>query len=225
MTGRMSRREIEGDVFIGPTAEAPGFIGRNIEGTPTVHRSSGEFRAVVERKADIPWRVTFAAMGQRFSQVSSPIPLEALRSIGLEARIAIEYQRPKYHCPALIEWKQQRIFRWHRAYRREAEEVSLDRERIGVRDVCVGGVRHCRIEPRAVTANAPMHRIKELLVCVLADTRLWVGRDVGRVHRSERELERKAARIVLAARRRVANHAIRGLREIFAAFDEAGLSH
>src|SRR5262245_7553858 len=70
-----------------------------------------------------------------------------------------------------------------------------------------------------------MHRVEELLVRVLANTRLRVGRDVGRVHRSERKLERKAARIFLAARRRMANPTVRRLRKIFAAFDEAVLSH
>jgi hypothetical protein len=70
-----------------------------------------------------------------------------------------------------------------------------------------------------------MHRVEELLVCVLANTRLLVRRDIGRVHRSEWKLERKAPRIFLAAGRGVANNTVRRLREIFAAFEETGLSH
>src|SRR5262249_16336222 len=73
--------------------------------------------------------------------------------------------------------------------------------------------------------DTPMHRVEELLIRVLADTCLGVGRDVGRIHCSERKFERKAPRIFLAAGRRVANPTVRRLREIFAAFDEAGMSH
>src|SRR6516165_8421373 len=50
MTRCMSERKIGGDVFIGPAAEAGGLIGRDVEGAPACHRSSGKLLAVIECK-------------------------------------------------------------------------------------------------------------------------------------------------------------------------------
>ena len=108
-------------------------------------------------------------------------------------------------------------------HRRQAEQIGLDRQRIGVGDVGVGRVRHRRIKPRAVAPHAAMHRVEKILVAVIADAGFLVRRDVGRIERAEGQLEREAAGIFRAARGGVADHAIRRPREIFAALDEARL--
>ena len=167
--------------------------------------------------------MAFAAMRQRLGEIGAAVPLRRLRGVGLEARIRIEQRRPETHRPALVERERQRIGGRRRMHRRQAEQIGLDRQRIGVGDVGVGGVRHRRIEPRAVAPHAAMHRVEEILIAVIADAGFLVGRDVGRVQRAERQLEAEAAGILLAARRGVADHAVRRLRQIRAALDEACL--
>jgi hypothetical protein len=68
-----------------------------------------------------------------------------------------------------------------------------------------------------------MDRVEEILIAIVADTGLLVGRDVRRIKSSERHPESQAAGIFLAALSGVANHAIGRVREIGAALDEACL--
>ena len=84
-------------------------------------------------------------------------------------------------------------------HRRQAEQIGLDRQRIGVGHVGIGGVRHRRIKPCAVAADAAMDRVKKILVAVIADAGFLVGRDVGRIQRAERQPDRQPAGIFLPA--------------------------
>ena len=152
------------------------------------------FLSVVEREGQIARRVAFAAMRQRFGEIGAAIPFRALRRIGLEAGVRIEQRRPEHHRPALVERKGERVFRRRRMHRRQAEQIGLDRQRVGVGHIGVGRVRHRRIEPRAVAADAAMHGIEKILVAVIADAGVLVGRDVGRIHHAERQLERRRRR-------------------------------
>ena len=108
-------------------------------------------------------------------------------------------------------------------HRQQAEQIGFDRERIRICKVSVGRIRHRRIQPRAVAANAAMQRVQEILIAVIADAGVFVRREVGRIQRAERQPDSEAAGIILAARRRVANHAIRRFRQIFAPLDLARL--
>ena len=216
----MSDRKIGDEIVVAPAADAGGLVRGDVEGAPARRHRAGEFLAVVQRERQISRRVAFAAMRQRFGEIGAPVPFRTLRRIGLEARIRIEQRRPEAHRPALVERKGQRIGRRRRAHRRQAEQIGLDRQRIGVGHVGVGRIRHRRIKPRAVAADAAMHRVEEILIAVIADAGLLVRRDVGRIERAERQLEAEAAGIFLAARRGVADHAVRRPRQIFAALDQ-----
>ena len=167
--------------------------------------------------------MAFAAMRQRFGEIGAAVPFRTFRGIRLEAGIRIEQRRPEVHRPALVERKHQRIGGGGRAHRRQAEQIGLDRQRIRVGHVGIGRKRHRRIKPRAIAARAAMNRVQKILIAVIADAGLLVGRDVGRIQRAERQLEREAAGIFLAALRGVADHAIRRPRQIGAALDEARL--
>ena len=71
----------------------------------------------------------------------------------------------------------------------------------------------------AVAPFAAAQGVEKIPIAVAADAGVFVGRDVGRVERAERQRKRQAAGIGGAARRGVADHAVGGSREIFAALD------
>ena len=76
---------------------------------------------------------------------------------------------------------------------------------------------------RAVAPLAAAQGVEKILIAVVADAGVFVGRDVGRIERPERQRKRQAAGIVRAARRGVADQAIGGAGEIFAALDRIGI--
>jgi hypothetical protein len=100
---------------------------------------------------------------------------------------------------------------------------GLDRQPVGVGDVSIGRVRHRRIKTCAIAPLAAAQGVEEILIAVTADAGGFVGRDVGRVERPERQRKRQPAGIVRAARRGVANQAIGGAGEIFAALEQIGI--
>jgi len=75
----------------------------------------------------------------------------------------------------------------------------------------------------AIAPLAAAQGVKKFLIAVTADAGGFVGRDVGRIERAERQRNRQAAGIVSAARRGVADQAIGGACEIFAALDLVGI--
>ena len=158
-------------------------------------------------------------MRQRLGDIGAAVPFRALRGVGREAGVGVEQQRPKHHRPALIERKRKSVRAIVGMHRRQAEQIGLDRQRVRVRHVGIGRVRHGRIKPRAVAADAALHRVEKILIAVIADAGVLVGRDIGRIDRPERQRNSQAAGILGASGRGVANHAVGGACEIFAAFD------
>jgi hypothetical protein len=75
----------------------------------------------------------------------------------------------------------------------------------------------------AIAPLAAAQGIEKILVAVIADASVFVGRDVGRVERPERQRNRQAPRMVGTARCGVADKTIGRPREIFAAFDLIGI--
>ena len=70
-----------------------------------------------------------------------------------------------------------------------------------------------------------MQGIEKLLVRVISDAGFIVGRDVGRIHRTDHwQIEGDAARIGLNAWRGVTGDAIGGMGDIFTSLDRIGLS-
>ena len=82
----------------------------------------------------------------------------------------------------------------------QAEQIGLDRQRVGIGHVGVGRIGHRRIKPRAVAADAALHGVEKIPIAVVADAGLLVGRDIGRIERAERQRNGEAAGIGLAAR-------------------------
>ncbi len=220
---RVSDRKIGDQILVAPPADAGVLVRRDVEGAPTRRHRAGEFLAVVERECQVSRRMAFAAMRQRLGEIGAPVPFRALGGVGLETPIRIEQRRPEDHRPALVERKHQRIFGSRRAHRRQAEQIGLDRQSIRIGHVGIGRKRHRRIKPRAIAADAAMDRVEKILVAVIADAGLLVGRDVGRIQRAERQFEPEAAGIFLAVLGGVADHAIRGPRHISTALHKARL--
>ncbi|KAG1386782.1 hypothetical protein G6F59_016696 [Rhizopus arrhizus] len=78
-------------------------------------------------------------------------------------------------------------------------EVGIQRLHVIGRDLGVRGVRHGRIQRMPVASLAVAHGLVEVLVGVVADARLFVGRDVGRIDRAQRRLDAQSAGEGLAA--------------------------
>ena len=57
----------------------------------------------------------------------------------------------------------------------------------------------------AVAAFAAAQGVEKIVIAVIADAGVLIGRDVGRIKRAERQRKRQAAGIVRAARRGVAD--------------------
>ena len=72
-----------------------------------------------------------------------------------------------------------------------------------------------------VAPDALVHGVEEIRVAVIADSRVLVGSDIGRVQGAERQHEGASAGEGRSAVGGVAGFAIRGARQIFASLDEA----
>src|SRR3984885_16136084 len=90
VVARVARDEVGRHLIIPPAADAGAFVRRDVEGMPAGGFGAGEFLPVIERKSQIARRVAFAAMRQRFGEISAAIPLRALRGVGREPRMVAE---------------------------------------------------------------------------------------------------------------------------------------
>ncbi len=223
MARSMPGRKIGGEVLIRPAANAGALVRADVEGAPAGRHGAGEFVAVVERKGEVARRMAFAAMRQCFHKIRAPVPLRTLRCVGCKARVGVKHRRPEQHRPALVERERKRILGRRRAHRWQAEQIGLHRQHVFIAHVGVGRVRHRRIKHRAVAALAALDRVQKILIAVIADAGFLVRGDVGRIQRAERQFEAETAGKFLFPRFGVADHAVRRLGQIFAAFDQARL--
>ena len=77
-------------LVVAPFADACVRVGADIESVPAGCYRTGEFPSIVESKSEIARRVAFAAMRQRFGQVSAPVPLRTLRRVWRKACVSVE---------------------------------------------------------------------------------------------------------------------------------------
>ena len=103
--------------------------------------------------------------------------------------------------------KRNAVGRHHEADRREAEQIGLDRQHIVADQERIGGVGEHRIEPLPGLADAFVHRSEKIVVGPGADASFPVGCQIGRIDRSERQLEGDAAYERLAVLNRVTGKA------------------
>ena len=165
---------------------------------------------MLQAEADVARRVAFAAMAERGGEIGAAVPLRGFRGVRDEAPALEERRIPERHGPALIE-REAEIVRadWAARSRGRVMRYALiastsSRLSCGIRGVGKGG-----IQVLPVLADALAHRAHELIVAVGADAVLRIGRDVGRIDRAERQLERDASGKRLARiRHRVAGDAV-----------------
>ena len=119
--------------------------------------------------------MAFAAMRQGLGEIGAAVPLRRLRGVRRKPGVGIEHKRPERHRPALIIRERQRIGTIGRMRGRQAEEIGLDRERIRIRHIGVGGIGHRRIEPGPVLADAALDGVEKFLIAVVADPGIFIG--------------------------------------------------
>ena len=137
-----------------PGADACDGIGADVVCPPARRHRAGELLPVVQREGEIARRVALAAMRERLGQIGAAIPLR--RSSSVRARSACPALKTADQIPITQRWSNgnSSVFgRRRRTHRRQVKQVGLDRQRVRIGHVGVGGVRHRRIEPCAVAAT------------------------------------------------------------------------
>src|SRR5208282_4919097 len=95
---------------------------------PTDQDVACELAPALQPIAQIARRVTFATMAERGRQIGAAIDRGRLCGIGCKAPVAQERQIPERHAPALVEREAEVVLLVRYMLRRQAEQISPDRE-------------------------------------------------------------------------------------------------
>lgn len=188
MSGRIAVAHILGQRLIRPVADAPNWISGDVVCALLLGDTATERLAGTLGIEEIARGMTAPAMPRPLDQVGTAIDLSRFRRIGLEAPVRIEQQIPVDDAPALIEREGDLVLRRSLRNRLLREQKSFDRQYVGnrhFREIIIG---EGRVKVMSVTADAAVHRGKEIGVAPAADTYIRIGGDVGGVDRAERHL-------------------------------------
>src|SRR5471030_262690 len=105
-------------------------------------------------------------------------------------------------------------------HRRQAEQIGFDRFNIVIFEQRVGSVRERRIEMLPLFVFAFMYGAQEVGVTPVTDSGLFIRRDIWRIECTHRRFEGQTTRKRLAVFGSVTSHAVGGLSEVFAAFNQ-----
>ena len=213
----MARLQVGGDFRIRPRADAADLVGRDVRRMPGTERGAGQGLAADFRHQRIARRVAGAAVRQAFGQVGAAVDLHALRCVRHEALIVEEQGIPAQHRQAHIEREWQcRLARRLVDGLDGLHEVVIQVAHVRIRQLRIAGVGHGRIQVAAIGAHAFAQGARKVGFRVVADAAFFRRRDIRRVDRAQRRVDGVAARIRLAARCRMAGHAIGGDSQIAA---------
>ncbi len=199
---------------------AEGFLqtgAAQIAGIPVLHRTAGEVEPAARPvgaqrfflEEQPARRMAGAAMPQPFDQIRAAVPLRALLGIGFEHRVAHEQPVPDRQRPADGHRPHHIGFAVGRGVWRHAlHEIGIQRVHVLRRDARVRRIRHGRVEVFAARRHTMAHRTVELFEAVVADAVRLVRGDVGGIDRAHGHDHLQTADKGLAARRRMAGHAI-----------------
>ena len=187
---------------VAPVLQPVHRIAGQVVGVPALLHRAGIGVRGVETLRRGARRMALRAMAHRLDEVGATVPVRRPAGIGREAVVGIVDQVPADHHRADIVRERHPVRRRRRMHRGQAEQVGLDGERILARHQRVGVVWHRRIEMLAAAGNARVQHPHELVVGVVADAGLPVGRDVGRVQHAHRQREGAARRRTCRRRRR-----------------------
>ncbi len=211
-----------GDVGSAPAAKPVAWVAAQIDRRSPVELGSRQIEIALPGDIHLFERhatrsVACAAMPQALDQIGSAVPLLILRPIRHEAGIVLKREIPQGERPTDAERPSDRARLVGFVCRDDAGlEIGEEILQILVRDFGIGRVGHCGIEARSVRRHSEPHDANEILETVIADSRVAIGGNVGRVDRSGRRREGVAPGERLPARNRVAGGAIAEHRDIFA---------
>ncbi|MNS85120.1 hypothetical protein D3C72_1189750 [compost metagenome] len=160
-------------------------------------------------------------MPQPLHQIGAAVPRGALAGLFLIDGLFEEDEVPELERPAHIHRPAdvgRPVGLPHR--RHTMHEIRVERGQVGIVDLGVGRIRHGRIQVVAVLRHAFAHGTVERRLRIAADAGGRIGRDIGGVDAAQRRRHRQPAREGLAARRRVAGHAVAEPGQILAARDQ-----
>ncbi|MNK50884.1 hypothetical protein D3C87_697700 [compost metagenome] len=198
--------------------------GRQVSGQQarcqiTIENATGHALVHLHRTGQTARRVALATVTQHVDHVLAAFPGFALAFGRLQLHVLAVHHVPAHQAQAHVEREAQAGDRRGALDRLDGFQVGMNRVGICTRDQVIRGVRHCRIQVRAIAALAFGQRGEELVIVVQADAVLFARGDVGAVDRAERRHDRQAARIGRATRCGVARHAVGGAGEVLALLD------
>jgi len=162
-------------------------------------------------------------MGKRLYQIGTPIPLGALRGVGLEPLRPEEQHPPHQHAVPDAEGKSELVLPVLLLDGRKTADVGPQRLEIVLADLGEGVERHGGIKEAAVGPNSGVEGLLEFIERPCPYPGFTIRGDVGRVHHAERRVHPQSAGIGLVTRRRMAGHTIGGTGEIAATRDHVGI--
>ena len=220
LSSQMSVAQIGREVFLAPTPDAARRIRGDVGRVPGPDLRARQCAAGLLLHQEAARRVTGAAMRGAFDQIGAPIPRRRLFRIGREDRRVQKQKIPAQHRQADIHRKRQLGFRCECIDRRyRLLEIEVEGVRVLVGEFRIGGVGHRGIEVGPITANAAAKRPRELRLRVASDSEIGRRRDVRRIDRSERGVDRQPAGEGQAVRRGVAGRAVGRDCQILSALD------
>ena len=211
---RVPGRQVARDLLHRPVADPRLGIAGQVIRLPALGRRTRELLPALQAEQQVAWRVALGAVAGPLHKIGAAVPFGRLVRVPLERLLRHEQQLPRPHQIALVEREGELVDRHRLVHRPQRVEIRADREHVVGAHVGVGGVGKRRIQLLPVVPHAVPYRAHELGIAPRADAVLGIGRDVGRIDRPERQLERQATRIGLAIGRRVAGDAVRRGRKI-----------
>ncbi|MCY1425019.1 hypothetical protein D9M71_407980 [compost metagenome] len=198
--------------------------GRQVSGQQarrqiTIENAAGHALVLLHRTRQATRGVALATVTEHVDHVLAALPGFAFAFGRLQLHILAVHHVPAHQAQAHVEREAQAGDRGGALDRLDGFQVGMNRIGIGARHQVIRGVRHRRIQVRAIAAFAFGQRGEELVIAVQADAVLFARGDVGAVDRAERRHDRQAARVRRPTRCGVARHAVGGAGEVFALLD------
>ncbi|MNI35908.1 hypothetical protein D3C73_899450 [compost metagenome] len=213
----MTGAQIRDDFVVGPGADTTDLVGGDVGRVPAAQRATGQGLAAVRRHQQVTRGMAGVAVRQAIDQVIAAVDLGRFGRVRGETLVAMEQRVPTHHRGANAEREVQRGFLVRGIdWLHFVHEVVVEFGDIAVGHLRIRGVWHRRVQVGAIGRDPIPHRTGELLGGVVADARGFRRRDVGREDGAHRRTERVAPGEWLAARCRVARHAVGGDGQAFA---------
>src|SRR5665213_157232 len=158
-------------------------------------------------------------MSEAFDEVSSAVPLFRLRRVWLKSTVTEIQFVPSCHHFSLVQRPMKLRGLVLLSYGGKCGKEGLDSAHVRTTYLGKPGIRECRIEVLAVTADSVMHRIIEILLRPIANSGCRIRSDVRGINSPEGRCDSESARVRLADRIGMARRAIARINQIASSLD------